>query len=88
MWIQLNIGIAEEDTFRILKENVPQDWKMHLHCFTSSANFARDILDYFPNSFIGFTGKHIFLHFNNNNILLFIIQEPLHSGMQMRSEKW
>lgn len=47
---------AEDDTFRILKENVPAEWRLHIHCFTSSVKLAKDILEYFPNSFIGFTG--------------------------------
>ena len=25
---------AEEDTIRLLKEIVPVDWKVHVHCFT------------------------------------------------------
>eukprot|EP01132_Coremiostelium_polycephalum_P010772 gene10772-13190_t len=47
---------AEEDTLRILKENVPKEWKIHIHCFTSSLQFAQSLLDYYPNLCIGFTG--------------------------------
>ncbi|EGC32936.1 hypothetical protein DICPUDRAFT_155056 [Dictyostelium purpureum] len=47
---------AEEDTLRILKETVPKDHRIHIHCFTSSPDFAKSLLEYFPNLCIGFTG--------------------------------
>ncbi|TDL18207.1 hydrolase [Rickenella mellea] len=47
---------AEEDTERILKETVPKDHKIHVHCFTDSADFADRLLDWFPNLYIGITG--------------------------------
>eukprot|EP01113_Clastostelium_recurvatum_P049744 TRINITY_DN9269_c0_g1_i1.p1 TRINITY_DN9269_c0_g1~~TRINITY_DN9269_c0_g1_i1.p1 ORF type:complete len:310 (+),score=66.11 TRINITY_DN9269_c0_g1_i1:1-930(+) len=47
---------AEEDTLQILKDHLPKEWKVHIHCFTSSVQFAESILAEFPNSFIGITG--------------------------------
>jgi TatD DNase family protein len=47
---------AEEDTMAIMKELIPKDHYIHLHCFTGSLEFAKDLLEYFPNLFIGFTG--------------------------------
>ncbi|CAG8489461.1 9003_t:CDS:1 [Scutellospora calospora] len=47
---------AEEDTWDILTKYVPKDWKIHVHCFTDSPNFAKRLLDYFPNLYIGITG--------------------------------
>ncbi|KAI5116506.1 hypothetical protein M0805_004669 [Coniferiporia weirii] len=47
---------AEEDTERILKEVVPKDHKIHIHCFTDSPDFAKRLLDHFPNLYIGITG--------------------------------
>ena len=47
---------AEDDTFEIMTANVPQDWKIHIHCFTSSLAFAQKLMDHFPNLVIGFTG--------------------------------
>lgn len=47
---------AEEDTLSILKEHVPSDWKIHIHCFTSSLNFAQKLLENFTNLVFGFTG--------------------------------
>ncbi|KAH8109616.1 Metallo-dependent hydrolase [Phellopilus nigrolimitatus] len=47
---------AEEDTERILKEVVPKDHKIHIHCFTDSPEFAKRLLDHFPNLYIGITG--------------------------------
>jgi len=51
---------AEEDTVKILKENVPQDWKIHIHCFNDSGPYAKTLLQEFPNLFIGFTGAITF----------------------------
>ncbi|KAH7886712.1 hypothetical protein F5I97DRAFT_1807266 [Phlebopus sp. FC_14] len=47
---------AEEDTERILKEEVPAQHKIHIHCFTDSPAFAQRLLDHFPNLYIGITG--------------------------------
>lgn len=47
---------AEEDTYRIMTSTLPVDTKIHVHCFTDSPNFARKMLDHFPNCFFGFTG--------------------------------
>ncbi|KAF2073618.1 hypothetical protein CYY_005075 [Polysphondylium violaceum] len=48
---------AEQDTITILKDLVPKEWKIHIHCFTSSnLDFAKSLLEYFPNLYIGFTG--------------------------------
>lgn len=47
---------AEEDTERILKAEVPVDHPIHIHCFTDSPEFARRLLDHFPNLHIGITG--------------------------------
>lgn len=47
---------AEEDTLRILQENVPQDWKIHMHCFSGSCKSAFKFIETFQNLFIGLTG--------------------------------
>nr|GAT50610.1 predicted protein [Mycena chlorophos] len=47
---------ADEDTERILKQEVPKDHKIHIHCFTDSPAFAQRLLDWFPNLYIGITG--------------------------------
>ena len=47
---------AESETLDILKRKIPKDHKIHIHCFTSSKAFAQDLIGYFPNLFIGFTG--------------------------------
>ncbi|CAG8610259.1 4555_t:CDS:1 [Diversispora eburnea] len=47
---------AEQDTFDILIKHVPKDWKIHVHCFTDSPQFAKILLDNFPNLYIGITG--------------------------------
>ena len=65
---QLRIGIAagkpliihtreaEDDTMEIMRDHVPQDWPIHVHCFTSSLRLARALLAHFTNLHIGFTG--------------------------------
>ncbi|KAL1740416.1 hypothetical protein HDZ31DRAFT_67963 [Schizophyllum fasciatum] len=47
---------ADEDTERILKAEVPQDHKIHIHCFTDTPEFGLRLLDHFPNLYIGVTG--------------------------------
>ncbi|CAG8531854.1 8122_t:CDS:2 [Paraglomus occultum] len=47
---------AEQDTWDIMREHVPKEWKVHVHCFTDSPEFATKLLEYFPNLFLGITG--------------------------------
>ncbi|KAJ7668881.1 Metallo-dependent hydrolase [Mycena rosella] len=47
---------ADADTERILKEEVPKDHRIHIHCFTNAPAFAQRLLDWFPNLYIGVTG--------------------------------
>ncbi|KIM30583.1 hypothetical protein M408DRAFT_328132 [Serendipita vermifera MAFF 305830] len=47
---------ADEDIERILKEEVPKDHRIHVHCFTDSPGLARRLLDYYPHLYIGVTG--------------------------------
>eukprot|EP01114_Cavostelium_apophysatum_P023872 TRINITY_DN9138_c0_g1_i1.p1 TRINITY_DN9138_c0_g1~~TRINITY_DN9138_c0_g1_i1.p1 ORF type:complete len:273 (+),score=27.24 TRINITY_DN9138_c0_g1_i1:1-819(+) len=47
---------AESDTMSMMKEHLPRDWKLHVHCFTDSLKFAKDLMEEFENLFIGFTG--------------------------------
>ncbi len=47
---------AEEDTLAIMRDAVPSDWKVHVHCFTSSPDLALALVAAFPNLYVGFTG--------------------------------
>ncbi|KAH9892897.1 hypothetical protein C8Q73DRAFT_791883 [Cubamyces lactineus] len=47
---------AEEDSERILKQYVPKDHRIHIHCYTDSPEWASRMLDHFPNLYIGITG--------------------------------
>ncbi|KDQ20351.1 hypothetical protein BOTBODRAFT_27772 [Botryobasidium botryosum FD-172 SS1] len=47
---------ADEDIERILKAEVPKDHRIHVHCFTDTPALAINLLDHFPNLFIGITG--------------------------------
>ena len=47
---------AEADTLEILEREVPRDWRIHVHCFTSSPAMAERLLERFPNLCLGLTG--------------------------------
>ncbi|KAG9292033.1 hypothetical protein G9A89_017932 [Geosiphon pyriformis] len=47
---------AEQDTYDLLTTYVPYNWHIHVHCFTDSPEFARNLCDYFTNLYIGITG--------------------------------
>lgn len=47
---------AEADTLDVLSREAPRDWRLHVHCFTSSADMAGRLLEGFPNLKLGFTG--------------------------------
>lgn len=47
---------AEDDTLAILEAEAPADWRIHVHCFTSSPAMAERLLGHFPNLCLGLTG--------------------------------
>lgn len=47
---------AEADTLAIMRDYVPKDWPIHVHCFTSSPGFAETLLADFSALMLGFTG--------------------------------
>jgi TatD DNase family protein len=47
---------AEADTLAILEAEAPRDWRIHVHCFTSSPAMAERLLAHFPNLCLGLTG--------------------------------
>lgn len=47
---------AEEDTLAILEAEAPREWRIHVHCFTSSPAMAGRLLAHFPNLCLGLTG--------------------------------
>lgn len=47
---------AEADTLEILEREAPRDWRIHVHCFTSSPAMAERLLALFPNLCLGLTG--------------------------------
>ncbi|KAF0981831.1 hypothetical protein FDP41_011692 [Naegleria fowleri] len=58
---------AEEDAFNIMIENLPKDWKIHVHCFTDREEFAKKLISHFPNLYIGFTGVVTYAPRGNSN---------------------
>lgn len=47
---------AEADTLEILEREAPREWRIHVHCFTSSPAMAESLLAKFPNLCLGLTG--------------------------------
>ncbi len=47
---------AEEDTVKLMVEHMPADWRIHLHCCTSTMNMVQPLLKNFANLYVGFTG--------------------------------
>lgn len=47
---------AEADTLEILEREAPPEWRIHVHCFTSSPAMAGRLLAHFPNLCLGLTG--------------------------------
>jgi len=51
---------AEKDTYNILKQNLPHDWPVHVHCFGDSRQQAIALLKDFSKLYIGLTGAITF----------------------------
>lgn len=51
---------AEADTIKIMREHLPKEWLIHLHCFTDRKEMAVTLLEHFPNLCVGFTGAVTF----------------------------
>ncbi len=47
---------ADDDMYRLLTEHVPKEHRVHVHCFSDTPEFARKLVDHFPNLYIGITG--------------------------------
>jgi TatD DNase family protein len=47
---------AEDDTLAMMRDLIPENWPVHVHCFTSSQTLAEALLADFSNLHIGFTG--------------------------------
>jgi TatD DNase family protein len=63
---------ADDDTEKILKEHVPNDHKIHVHCFTDSPAFAQRLLSHFPNLYIGITGV---ISYTSNTATSIVVQQ-------------
>ncbi|KAH9913724.1 uncharacterized protein B0H18DRAFT_1097305 [Fomitopsis serialis] len=68
---------AEEDTERIMKEEVPKDHKIHIHCCTDSPEWAARMLEHFPNLYIGITGVITYSsNLNTANVIRHLTSSP------------
>lgn len=63
---------ADDDTWELMKEYIPSTTAMHVHCFTSSHKLAENLLSYFPNLYIGFTGV---ITFKKTEILREVVKD-------------
>lgn len=52
---------ADDDTYTVLRENVPADYPLHLHCFTNDPDWGYKMLAAFPNLYVGLTGAVTFI---------------------------
>ncbi|KAF5343406.1 hypothetical protein D9756_011610 [Leucocoprinus leucothites] len=72
---------ADDDTEAILKEEVPKDHPIHIHCFTDSPGFASNLLAHFPNLYIGITGV---ITYASNLSTSQVVQNLISSSSQLR----
>ena len=55
--VQIHCRQAEDELKCILLEELPKDWRIHLHCYTGPAETAVELIATFPNMYIGITGS-------------------------------
>ena len=55
--IQIHCRNAEDELMDILLKELPKDWRIHLHCYTGSAEKAVELISTFPHLYIGITGS-------------------------------
>ncbi|KAI0795993.1 hydrolase [Abortiporus biennis] len=72
---------AEEDTERILKAEVPKDHRIHIHCFTDSAEWAQRMQAHFPNLFIGITGV---ITYTTNMNTSAVVRDMINTSSKLR----
>lgn len=51
---------ADNDTYDIIKNFVPRDKIMHIHCFSGSLSFCENVLSDWKNAFFGITGRILY----------------------------
>lgn len=77
---------ADDDILQILKENVPKDHRIHIHCFTDTPDLAKALLEHFPNLYIGITGVVTFAtNLNTRQVISDMILSAISSGASLTS---
>jgi len=51
---------ADEDTWQVMKENLPKNHLIHIHAYQGSGRFMRRVLRWFPQSVFGISGLVLF----------------------------
>jgi TatD DNase family protein len=72
---------ADQDIEDILKAEVPKDHPIHIHCFTDNPQLAKNLLDHFPNLYIGITGVITYsTNTNTSDVITHLIQSAQSSS--------
>ncbi|KAK2957659.1 putative D-aminoacyl-tRNA deacylase [Blattamonas nauphoetae] len=65
--IVLHLREADEDALHIIREYIPKDTFIHLHCYTSLPSLAASILAEYPHAYVGITGVVTFKSATNTH---------------------
>ncbi|KAG8872925.1 hypothetical protein FRB98_009301 [Tulasnella sp. 332] len=78
---------ADEDILPILKEHVPKDHRIHVHCFTDSPELASSLLEHFPNLYIGITGVVTYAtNLNTTKVIQNMVADRLSKGVTLETK--
>ncbi|KAG9032772.1 hypothetical protein FRB95_001032 [Tulasnella sp. JGI-2019a] len=78
---------ADEDILPILKEHVPRDHHIHIHCFTDTPELASSLLEHFPNLFIGITGVITYAtNINTTKVIQNMVANRMSKGVTLESK--
>lgn len=64
---------ADDDTLRLMREHLPRERRIHMHCFGSDAAFAQTLMSEWPNLFVGFTGAITFGNAQRNRAVVKVV---------------
>lgn len=73
---------ADRDMLALLKECFPRDQKIHMHCWSSSGEYLRELVTYFPNLRIGVAG-----HFTTSTSMTWVAHPMSMPDFQTTNEQ-
>lgn len=77
MPIVIHCRDTEERVYELLVENLNEDHRIHLHCFTGTWSTAKKYLKTFPNLCIGVTPLITYNSNSNNQLKELVMNIPL-----------